>query len=179
MPFRADARESRILAVTALLLGLAATLGYLEAVLIPPLPVPGLKLGLANTAVVVALATVGPSRALAVSLGRVLLVGLATGSIAGPTIAMSVSGAVGAWIAMALLANASSDFSVVGWSIGGSAANAVSQLAAATIVTGSAAPLMLLPLSLGLSLPTGIAVGMLGGLLISRVPRLTLSTASG
>jgi heptaprenyl diphosphate synthase len=155
-----------------MLLAVATALGYAEAVLMPSLPVPGLKLGLANVAVVVALAVLGPGRAAVVSLGRVLLVALATGTLGGPAMALALSGAVASWTVMALMARQKDTFSVIGWSLAGAAAHAVGQLLVAVIVTGSAAPIMLLPLALALSLVTGTVVGLLAHLLISRVPAL-------
>jgi heptaprenyl diphosphate synthase len=165
------------IAQTALLMGLAATLGYVESAMLPSLPIPGLKVGLANIAIVVALLTLGRSRALAVSLGRVVLVGLATGMIAGPTAALSAGGALASWGVMASVVGERTPFSIVGISLAGSSASAIAQLLVAALVTGSAAPLMLLPLSLGLSIPAGLAVGLAARLLISRVPRTALSTA--
>jgi len=177
MPFHAETARARRIALAALLMTLAALLGYVESVILPTMPVPGLRLGLANIAVVVALATLGTWPALAVSLGRVALVGLATGMIAGPTMFMSAAGALAAWTVMTLARSQVPGLSAVGWSLAGSAANAVAQLVAATFVTGSAAPLMLLPISLGLSIPAGMAIGYAAQLLISRVPRSSLSIA--
>ncbi len=79
MRSRVEMVGSRATALTAMLLAVATALGYAEAVLLPALPVPGLKLGLANVAVVIALAVLGPARAAVVSVGRVFLVALATG----------------------------------------------------------------------------------------------------
>ena len=179
MQSRADFSEARATALTALLLALATVLGYVEAVLMPSLVVPGLKLGLANVAVVVALATLGPWRAAFVSLGRVLLVGLATGTLGGPTTVLALTGAVTAWAAMAVMAREKATFSVIGWSLAGACAHAVGQLFAAVVVTGSAAPIMLMPWALALSLVTGALVGLLAHLLISRVPALEPVYAGG
>lgn len=161
----------------ALLLALAALLGYLESVLLPPLPVPGLRLGLANVAIVLALAMHGPRVAAAVSLGRVLIVALATGTLGGPAFLLSLAGACVALAAMVLLASLGPTFSVVGWSVLGSAAHVTGQLIVASLLVSSSAPLALLPVSLGLSVPLGLAVGSTVRLLISRIPDLSLSAA--
>ena len=63
-------------AVYGMLIGLAFILSYLEAILPLPVPVPGVKLGLANLVTVVGLYTVGTAGTAAVSLLRIVLVGL-------------------------------------------------------------------------------------------------------
>ncbi|MBE0475527.1 MAG: Gx transporter family protein [Coriobacteriia bacterium] len=167
MPSRAD-----LTVQTAALVALAAVLGYAEAVALPPLPVPGVRLGLGNVAVVVALALLGARPALVVSLGRVLAVGLATGSLGGPASAMALAGAGAAWLVMAGLASAGRTFSAVGWSVAGAAAHVLAQLAAACVLTGSPAPLSLAPLSLALALAAGLATGSMAAAALSRAPRV-------
>lgn len=168
---------ARATAYTSLFIAVASVLGLVESVLLPPLPVPGMKLGLANMAVVLALVTLGAGRALVVSLARVFIVGLATGALGGPTMVLSLAGASCAWLAMWALSDETGRFSVIGLSVAGSAAHAVAQLVAAVFVTGSAAPLVLMPYSLMASLATGLIVGFLVHLIHSRLPLTALSIA--
>lgn len=174
-----DRHRAGEVAPVALLLALAVVLGYIEAVVLPPLPVPGLRMGLANIAVVVALAAFGPRAAALVSLGRVVLVALAAGSLAGPTFALSLGGALMALAAMLAVHAAGQAFSVLGWSVAGSAAHVAAQLLIAALLVGSHAPLALMPVLLGLSVPVGLVVGHSARLLISRIPDTSLSTAGG
>lgn len=173
----ADRSAAQRIASTAVLLALAAVLGYLESVVLPPLPVPGLRVGLANIVVVFALATHGPRVAGIVSIGRVFVVALAAGTLGGPSFLLSLGGALAALAVMIVLASAGPLFSVIGWSVAGSAAHVAGQLLVAAALVTSAAPLALLPVSLGLSIPLGFAVGYFARLLISRVPDLSLSAA--
>jgi len=159
---------------TGLLLALAAILGLAETLWLPAMPVPGMRLGLANVAVVLALATLGCREAAIVSIGRVAIVGLATGSLFGPVGVMSATAALSSWIVMSAMHLCRGTFSPVGWSVAGSAASVCAQLAIACAITGTAAPLALAPLSLALSLPSGLAVGLLAGVLVSRVSRLSV-----
>ncbi|MHB9004996.1 MAG: Gx transporter family protein [Coriobacteriia bacterium] len=176
MQSRAEA--SRV-AWTASFLALACSLGLLESLLLPPLPVPGLKLGLANLAVLAALVTLGPARALMISLGRVVIVGLATGGLLGPVGLLSLAGAVFGWAAMAGARHfGRTSFSVVGLSLAGACAHVIGQLTAACALTGSIAPLYLTPLSLGLGILSGLAIGYSARLLLSRVPSPVISFAS-
>jgi heptaprenyl diphosphate synthase len=105
-----------------------------------------------------------------VSILRVVVVGIAAGSLGGPAGVLAASGAVCAWAGMALLSRRSTTFSVVGWSVAGAAAHVLGQLAAACLVTGSTAPLFFAPLSLAVSLGCGLAIGYSARLLLSRLP---------
>jgi heptaprenyl diphosphate synthase len=163
------------LARCAALLALAAVLGLAESLWLPALPVPGMRIGLANIAVVIALVVLGPLDALFVSLARVVIVGLATGTLLGPISAMSLAGALSSWAVMSLLRSRGRVFSVVGWSVGGSAASVLAQLLAAAVVAATPAVLVLAPVTLALSLPSGLAVGLLSRPLISRISRLSFS----
>ena len=174
MQYRAELTGARLTAITALLLGIATILGYMESVLMPTMPIPGFRLGLANIAVVLAIVLVGSSRAAVVSLGRVFLVGLATGSLGSPVTAMSFLGALSAWAVMSAMSKQGDRFSVIGWSVAGSATHGLAQLLTAVFLTGSAAPIMLLPLSLGLSLLSGLMIGLCAHLLLSRIPALSI-----
>ena len=112
-----------MLASTALLVALGAILGLVEGAVIPPLPVPGVRIGLANIAVVLALALLGPGPALRVGVGRVLIVALAGGTLGGPAFAMALVGALAAWGVMAALARFAPGVSPLGWSVAGAAAH--------------------------------------------------------
>ncbi|HEX9093148.1 MAG TPA: Gx transporter family protein, partial [Coriobacteriia bacterium] len=103
-------------------------------------------------------------------LGRVVLVGIAAGSLGGPAGLLALAGALAAWGAMSVLDRFRGQFSVVGLSVAGAAAHVAGQLAAACLVTGALAPLAFVPLSLALGLACGLAIGYSARLLLSRVP---------
>jgi len=142
------------------------------------MPVPGLRLGLANIAVVLALVMLGASGALIVTLTRVLIVGLASGALFGPTTLLSLAGAVAAWGAMVLLIRFGGQaFSVIGWSLAGSTAHVIAQLLVASLLVGAPYPIALAPVSLGMALCAGTAIGYSARLLLSRVPFTKVSFA--
>jgi heptaprenyl diphosphate synthase len=173
-----DSPAAATTATTALLLALAACLGYVETVLIPHAAIPGARLGLANIAIVLVLFAQGPARAAFVSIGRVVLVGLATGTLMTPVSVFALAGAMCSWAAMVMLARLGGErFSVVGWSIAGSAAHVGAQILVAATLLGTAAPLFLFPASLILALISGVAIGLVVRLLLSRLPSLSLSPA--
>jgi heptaprenyl diphosphate synthase len=144
-------------------------LGLVEASL-PALPVaPWLRLGLANIAVVVALATGGAKTAGAVSIGRVAIVGLATGSLASPVFAMSLAGALASLGAMIAARRSFAGLSLVGWSIAGSAAHVLGQFAIAALLLGTTGVLMLAPPSLLAAVAFGALTGSLARIVVSRL----------
>ena len=63
----------RLLVITAMFITMATILHIIEG-LLPPIPVTGAKLGLANIITVAAIFLLGPRMALAVAVGRTLLV---------------------------------------------------------------------------------------------------------
>lgn len=160
---------SRSIAITSGLLAVAAVLGLVEAAL-PGLPMaPWLKLGLANIAVVVALATFGGRAAAAVSVGRVLIVGLATGMIGSPVFVIGAAGAFASLLVMWALSRAGRVFSPVGWSVAGSAAHVAAQFVAAAWVLGEISIISLAPLSVLIALPLGAITGSLAHTVVSRL----------
>lgn len=164
---RADA--SRV-ALAGLLAALAVALGWAESAAGLALPVPGVRLGLANIPVIVALVALGPRPAGWVALAKVVLTGLATGGLLGPVGAMSAAGTALAWLAASALAIAGDRFSPVGLGIGAAAAHVLGQYAVACILAASTAPLSLLAPSLALSLIAGFATGHSARILLSRAP---------
>ena len=164
----APGRLARTAARGASLLAVACVLGLVESS-VPGLAVaPWLRLGLANVAVVVALALGGARMAAVVSVGRVAIVGLATGALATPASAIGLAGALAALGAMCA-AKALPGTSVVGWSAAGSAAHVLAQFVAASLLLGTGSLLVLAPPSVLLALLLGACVGLLASVVLSRL----------
>jgi len=161
--------DARTLTTVALLVAVGAVLGLLESSLVPQLPIPGVRLGLGNLAVVLALALVGRAAAFRVSTLRVAIVAVATGALGGPGFAMALAGAMASWAVMSLLSRVPG-VSSVGWSVGGAAAHVLAQLGVACLIAGSATPLLLSPVALALAVPCGLVIGYSSRLLLSRLP---------
>lgn len=160
---------SRSVALGASLLAVACVLGLVEASL-PALPVaPWLRLGFANIAVVVALAAGSARMAAAVSAGRVLIVGLATGSLFTPIFAMSAAGAVAALVVMVLVRRAIAGLSPVGWSAAGSVAHVLGQFGAAALLLGTGGVFALVPPSALAAVAFGAVVGSLARIAVSHI----------
>lgn len=148
----------------AILTAMALALSYLENFfpLSLAIPIPGVKLGLANIVTVFALYTLGPGQALLILTARCLLGAVFAGNM--NALIFSVLGGVSAMLVMIALSRPGR-FSVYGVSIGGAAAHNCGQIAAAVLTLGNTAPLYYLPILLGVSLATGALTGLLAACL--------------
>jgi heptaprenyl diphosphate synthase len=164
-----SAERAHGIAFAGALVGLAAVLGLVEAALLPPMPFPGVKLGLANIAVLLTFAEAGKRWALGVSLARVILVGAITGTLAGPAGLLSVSGACCAWLAVVLLQLTGDRFTIVGWSIGAATAHVGGQFVAASLLMGVVLPPQMAGAGLALAAVTGLAIGLVTSTIVSRL----------
>lgn len=145
--------KTRQLTLCALLTAAALALSYLEGLLPPVVPLPGVKLGLGNVVTVFALYTLGAAPAGLVLLGRCLL-GSAFAGNAGALL-YSLLGGGAAWCVMAALKK--SPCSVYGVSVAGAAAHGAGQAAAACVMLRSWAAVSYLPVLLAAALFTGTA----------------------
>ena len=138
---------------------LALAFSYLENFfpLSLAIPIPGIKLGLANIVTVFALYALGPAQALLILTGRCLLGAVFAGNM--NALIFSLLGGFSAMLVMILLSR-SRHLSIYGVSIGGAAAHNCGQIAAACLTLGSMAPLYYLPILLGASLITGAVTGV-------------------
>ncbi|MBQ9459695.1 MAG: Gx transporter family protein [Oscillospiraceae bacterium] len=159
--------STKQLALCAVLASLALALSYMEGMFPPPVPLPGVKLGLANIVSLFALCTLGAPYAFAVLLVRVLLGSLFAGNAS--ALIFSLFGGLAAMGVMCLLRRCKR-LSVYGISIGGAAAHNSAQIAAAMLTLGSSAPLAYLPALLLVSLFTGALTGLIAALLLRAVP---------
>ena len=71
---------ARWVATYGMLIGLACIFSYVEAIVPVPIPIPGVKLGLANLVAIVGLYTIGVRGTVAVSLVRIVFVGFTFGN---------------------------------------------------------------------------------------------------
>ena len=157
------------LARCAVLTAVALALSMAERVipLTALIPLPGLRLGLANLVTVFALCRLSGREALLILIARCLLGAIGGGMLT--ALAFSLTGGMLALGVMALLLRCPS-LSLVGVCMAGAAAHNTGQIAAAVVVLGSWAPVVYLPPLLLASLLTGAVTGGASMLLVHRVP---------
>lgn len=155
---------TRQLTLCALLTALALALSYMENFfpLSLAIPVPGIKLGLANLVTVFALYALSPGQALLILLSRCFLGAVFAGNM--NALIFSLLGGLAA-LAVELGLKHMPKLSVYGVSVGGAAAHNCGQIGAAVLTLGNPAPLYYLPILLGVSLLTGALTGLLSAFL--------------
>ena len=158
--------KTKKLTLMALLTAAAMILSYVES-LLPSVGIPGVKLGLANIAVIFTLYRLGWKEAFAVSLVRVGMAALLFGSVG--ALIYSFAGAVLSLAVMALLRR-TKVFSSVGVSVAGGVAHNVGQILMAMWVLETETLLYYLPVLALSGVAGGIVIGLCGALLVRRIP---------
>ena len=150
--------KTKRLTLCAILIALAMALSYTERFI--PLqmvvPLPGVKLGLANIVTLMALYLMGPKAAFAILIPRCVFGAVFGGGITG--LAFSLIGGILAMCAMAL-SRKIPIFSVYGVSILGAAAHNVGQILAAMVLMQSVYVAAYLPYLLVVAVFTGLFTG--------------------
>lgn len=149
-----------------LLTALALVLSWLES-LLPPLGVPGVKLGLPNLAIVFALYRLSWKDACVISLVRIVLVTLLFGN--GAALAYSVAGAALSLALMGLLKK-TGKFSSVGVSVAGGVAHNAGQILVAMVLLETSRLAWYLPVLWISGTVAGVLIGVVSGELVKRVP---------
>lgn len=159
-------KKTRRLTLLALLTAAAMILSYLES-LLPSPGIPGVKLGLANIAVIFALYRLGGRAAAAVSLVRVGMVSVLFGSLG--ALAYSLAGAALSLLVMTALRRTDA-FSAVGVSVAGGVSHNLGQVLMAMWMLDTARLFWYLPVLVLTGLGGGVLVGLCGALLVKRLP---------
>lgn len=145
----------------ALLVALGTAMHFVEGMLTIPLPLPGVKLGLANVVTLLGIYLYGFRDGLTVALLRVLLGSLLSGMFLSPGFLLALAGAVSSTLVMALLLRSTRCFSMIGISMAGATVHNIGQLLAASLLLQSSAIIYYLPVLLLAGIPTGFFTGFL------------------
>ncbi|MGM9917371.1 Gx transporter family protein [Anaerotignum sp.] len=137
--------------------GLAILMGYVEMLIPVPVPIPGVKLGLANVIIIIMMYFMDVKSAFFVSLIRVVLSGLLFAGFAG--LLYSLSGAMLSFAVMALLKK-TDKFSIVGVSIAGGVFHNVGQIIVAALAVENVKMAYYLPFLLVSGVVTGMLIGI-------------------
>ena len=159
-------KKTKRLVLLAMLTAVAMILSYVES-LLPSVGIPGVKMGLANIAVIFALFRFGWKEAAALSLVRVVLVSLLFGSVG--AMLYSLAGAVLSLAVMALLRRIDR-FSLVGISVAGGVAHNAGQILMAMLILQTKQLLGYLPVLAVSGIAGGVLTGLAAALLIRRIP---------
>lgn len=153
--------DTRRIVFLSLLVAMGTALHAVEGLFPIPMPIPGVKLGLANVATLLALHLFGLRDALCVALLRVLLGSLIGGQFLAPGFFLAASGSAVSTVTMALLLRYTRCFSMIGISMAGAVAHNLGQFLAASLLLQTGAVIYYLPVLILAGLPTGICTGYL------------------
>ena len=155
--------NTKRIAILGVISAFAAILSYIEAIISFGIFIPGVKLGLANIAVVIALYIYGYKDALLINIVRILIVGLIFGNMF--SISFSIAGALISYIVMSLLKKVDI-FSPIGVSVAGGVAHNVGQLFIAALVIESYSVINYLPILMLAGIICGLIIGFVSMMVI-------------
>ena len=163
---------SRRVALSAVLCAASLLFSFLETFI--PMPIPGMKIGLANLITLILLPTLGAPTAACVSLLRISLSALLFGSPV--SFIYSLAGGIVSFALTALVLRFRL-FGLAGASILGGVFHNLAQIIVAIVLLGTAKVFVLLPWLLLSGTVAGLAVGLLGAYLLPRLPRSVFPSA--
>lgn len=162
--------KTKKMVLMGLLCAIALTIFMLEAQLPPLVPIPGVKLGLANIVTVFAVFVLGPGEGCAVLFVRVFLGAVFAGNFS--TIFYSAAGGVCAIGVTILLKKVLKTNQLFVAGALGAVAHSIGQMAAAIVISGTPQLLVYLPVMVGISIVTGLFTGLCAQYLTNHGGRL-------
>ena len=164
---RADNHTKRI-ATAAILATLALMFSYVEAMIPLSVTMPGVKLGVANLVVLIALYKLDFRYAFAINLGRIVIGGLLFSGVFG--MIYSLAGGMLSLLVMWLLKKTDL-FSVVGVSMAGGVAHNIGQLLVASALVSDLRMFIYLPVLMFSGIASGIIIGILCHFVLQKAPK--------
>lgn len=168
MQLPSSSPAAKRVAISALFASLALIFSYIEAILPAAPGIPGIKLGIANLVVIIAMYRLDSRYALSINLIRIFLAGFMFSGLYGAV--YSLCGCILSFAVMCLLKK-SDAFSVVGVSMGGGVAHNIGQLSIAAILVSSPQIFYYLPILIISGTVSGILIGWLGWILLEHIPK--------
>lgn len=162
-------------AIIIILVTNAIIISLLESVIPIPIPVPGVKLGLANIITLIAIVFLPIKDVLLIVTIRCFVVALLTRGIM--MVAFSLSGGIISALVMLLLYKKFSGFfSIKGISMVGAAFHNITQLTVASLLLGEIVIMYYLPILLVSAIITGFITGSIGEIAIKEIEKKGIFT---
>ena len=158
--------DTKKMVTLSLLTAVAMILSYLESLIPLSFAIPGIKMGLANLAVIFVLYRIGGKEAVIVSLLRILWIAILFGNIM--TLSYSIAGAILSLSGMILLKRLDR-FSEIGISVTGGILHNIGQIFTAMVLMDTAQIIYYLPMLLLSGVVSGTVIGIVSAILIKRV----------
>lgn len=148
----------------------ATTVYFLESMAVRALPLPFLRIGLANVVVVYLLLRKEFIFAFTVNIMKTLIGGLISFTLLSPATVLSVCGGIGSLLVMWLLLNSGIRFSIIGISIAGAVTHNIIQIVCVRwLIIQRDSVLTLLPVLMIIGIVTGFVTGIIAHELYIRL----------
>lgn len=161
--------STKKIALCGVFTALAMIFSYIESVIPVPIPVPGIKLGVANIAVITILYVLGVKEAIVINLLRIVLTSLLFGNV--NSFLFSISGAALS-LAIMIIMKKLDFFSCIGVSVCGGVMHNIGQIIAAVFIMGSEAIVFYLPVLIVSGVFTGVVIGVVSGIVAKHVRKV-------
>lgn len=161
-------QKIRLLTIGAMFACLALIFSYVEAIIPFNAGIPGVKLGIANLVVIIALYEMGPKYAFTINTIRILVAGLLFNGVFGAI--YSLAGGILSFLVMWALKKTNL-FSMVGVSMAGGVAHNMGQLLVASAIVSNLKMFLYFPVLMFSGLGSGIMIGIVAHVINSRVPK--------
>ena len=163
------AQRTKTLALSAILASLAMIFSYIEALFPLPVPVPGIKLGLANLIIIIAIYRLGFKYAFAINCVRIFTAGLLFTGFFG--MMYSLAGGILSIVVMYFLYRTGL-FSMVGISMAGGVAHNLGQLITACLIMSNIRLMSYFAVLLFAGMISGILIGVVAHIIYQKLPHL-------
>lgn len=161
--------KTRKLALMAMFTAASLIVFVIESQIPAPIPVPGVKLGLANVVTLIAMVMLGRREAGLILLVRIAMGSMFTGGVS--AFIFSIAGAALAYAVMCLTIRPFSKNLLWVVSVFGAAAHNFGQLAAAVLITKTSALFVYAPVLLASAVVTGLFTGFAATYLVGRLDK--------
>lgn len=165
---RSSSQNTRRLAFGAMFTALAIIFSYVEFLIPLPVPVPGIKLGLANLVIIIAIYRMGFKYAFTINCVRIIASGLLFSGVFG--MLYSFAGGILSLVVMYILYRAKL-FSMVGISMAGGVMHNLGQLLTACLIVSNIKLMSYFAVLLFSGLISGILIGFLAYHIEKRLPQ--------
>ena len=163
--------KSKRVAILGLLVALAMVLSYVESLVPVFIAVPGVKLGLTNLVVIIAFQVLTAKDAFFINVVRIFLVAFTFGNFF--SLMYSLAGGLLSYLVMYLLLR-SKKFSIVGVSTAGGVAHNFGQILVAMFVLNTSQLIYYFPGLCISGVAAGVVIGLLGGEIARRLPKVSV-----
>lgn len=156
-------------AAAGLMTALALIFSYIEVLIPFNFGIPGIKLGIANLVVIIALYRMGCRYAFGINIVRVLVAGLLFSGLFGAV--YSLAGALMSFAVM-VLAKKAEIFSVTGVSMAGGVAHNLGQILVAAALVENIRIFVYFPVLIFSGVASGAIIGIISYFMLRRIPQL-------